>query len=183
MRLSVHALYCHCPLLYTIHVATDPSQKSIFTTSQSYELQYEACGAAIDRLRGNRWYLYTNVTGSGFHLDLIPKMRPCTIVGLLLWKSTIYTGLLIHHLHWRIPIEKARQCTAINFGIVRRVCGVLLSGVADNWYYLIWYWRGGKYILQFSFIVASVFMYYEWMFRRKVYMHWYECKAELETSE
>ena len=35
-------------------------------------MQYEACGAIIDRLRGNRWYLYTNVTGSvdiGLYFD------------------------------------------------------------------------------------------------------------------
>ena len=62
-------------------------------------MQYEACGAVIDQLRGNRHYLYTKVAGSGFQLDAIPKMRPCTIVGLLQHEnrkygasySTIYT--------------------------------------------------------------------------------------------
>ena len=98
------------------------------------------------------------------------------------WKSKI-RGFLLHHLHWRIPIEKARQCTAINFGIVRRDCGVFLSGGVDNWYYLIWYWRGGKYILQFSFIVASVFMYYEWMFRKGIICIDKNIRQELETSE
>ena len=42
--------------LYTIHAARRPSPSSIVTISQFYNMKYEACGAAIDRLHGNRWY-------------------------------------------------------------------------------------------------------------------------------
>ena len=82
------------------------------------------------------------------------------------YENRRYTGLLTPPSTWRIPIEKARQCTAINFGIVRRVCGVLLSGGADNW--SIWDGIEGEESTYYNFPLL---------------LHWYWCIILVDVPE
>ena len=162
----MHALCCHCPSSYTFHADTDPStQTSIFTTSHSTNCNTKPAGplligfAVTDDIN-------TNVTGSGCSLDPYPK-----------WGS-YYTsmkiekirGFFLHHLHWTIPTEKARQCTAINFGIVRRYCGVFNVWGCWYWYYLRWYLGEESTYYNFPFCCISIdVLLHEWMFRKGIY--------------
>ena len=59
--------------------AADPSPSHPSQSLNSTIWKYEACGAVIDWLRGNRWYSYAKIERSGLHLDPIPEMRLYTM--------------------------------------------------------------------------------------------------------
>jgi len=65
--------------LYTIHTGRRPITISLVTISNSTIWKYEACGAVIDWLRGNRWYSYAKIERSGLLLHPIPEMRLYTM--------------------------------------------------------------------------------------------------------
>ena len=76
--------------------------------------------------------------------------------------------------------DSAQQSTLVLLG---DIAACLMSGGVDIG--TIWDGIWGKKVHTTIFLfVASVLMYYYMSgCSEKVYMHWYECKAELETSE
>jgi len=57
----------------------DPSPSHSSLSFNSTIWKYEACGAVIDWLRGNRWYSYAKIERSGLHFYPIPEMRLYTM--------------------------------------------------------------------------------------------------------
>ena len=57
----------------------DPSPSHSSLSLNSTIWKYEACGAVIDWLRGNRWYSYAKIERSGLLLHPIPEMRLYTM--------------------------------------------------------------------------------------------------------
>ena len=70
------------PLPFVSIQSTPTADPSLSQSSQSLNStvrKYKACGAAIDWLRGNRWYSYAKIERSGLHLYPIPEMRLYTM--------------------------------------------------------------------------------------------------------
>ena len=109
---------------------------------------------AIRSLRNGEW----------FCLDLIPKMRLCTTSDYTSMKIKKYGASYPPSTLNNTPTEMERQCTAINFGIVRRYCGVFdvwgidIITIRDG----IWGKKVHTYLLQFSFLLHPYWCIITW---------------------